>query len=238
MEELTSSPEDATQESCLSALSVSPSHKRKSWSTHESLRSVDAVEKSASTLTASVEFPEFRSELWPGPRASLGHQKGREASSASGWYPYHTAPTLQCLRADCSWESHVQNKRFTVKTSEIWWFLLYDLFLQDPAVIFTSAEYLRVCVRLEAVHTSKPQSDWGFPNKREEGGWVIDFPVIFSCNNVQELQLLQPWNSSPEWIHTYLYLVDIFIHRPPWFYHLPTLKQTLLACTIDSCFLD
>lgn len=105
----------------LSALSDSPSHKRKSWSTQESLRSVDAVEKSASTLTASVEFPEFHSEQWPGPWGPLGHQKGREASGASGWYPYHAAPSLQCLRADCSWESHVQNKRFTVKTSEIWW---------------------------------------------------------------------------------------------------------------------
>lgn len=103
----------------LSALSDSPSHKRKSWSTQESLRSVDAVEKLASTLTASVEFPEFHSEQWPGPWGPLGHQKGREASRASGWYPYRAAPSLQCLRADCSWESHVQNKCFTVKTWDL-----------------------------------------------------------------------------------------------------------------------
>lgn len=186
----------------LSALSDSPSHKRKSWSTQESLRSVDAVEKLASTLTASVEFPEFHSEQWPGPWGPLGHQKGREASGASGWYPYRAWG----LTAAGSLTSRTSVLLWKLQRFDGYPLFLYDLFLQDPAVIFTSAEYLRLCVRLEAVHAFKPQSDWGFPNKREEGGWVIDFPVIFGCDNVQELQLLLPWNSSPEWIHTYLYL--------------------------------
>lgn len=192
----------------LSALSDSPSHKRKSWSTQESLRSVDAVEKLASALTASVEFPEFHSEQWPGPWGPLGHQKGREASGASGWYPYHAAPSLSAwgLTAAGSLTSRTSVLLWKLQRFDGYPLFLYDLFLQDPAVIFTSAEYLRLCVRLEAVHAFKPQSDWGFPNKREEGGWVIDFPVIFGCDNVQELQLLLPWNSSPEWIHTYLYL--------------------------------
>jgi len=78
----------------------------------------------------------------------------------------------------------------------------------------------------------KPQSDCGFPSvsEREERGWVIDFPVILGNDSVQVLQLLQPWNSIHEWVHLYLYLVDIFIHLPPWFYHLPVLRQTLLGC--------
>lgn len=192
----------------LSALSDSPSHKRKSWSTQESLRSVDAVENWLAHLQQVLSFPSFTQSSGQALGAPLATRRAEKP-------PVPAAGTPIALHHRCSAWGLTAAGSLTSRTSVLLWKLqrfdgyplfLYDLFLQDPAVIFTSAEYLRVCVRLEAVHAFKPQSDWGFPNKREEGGWVIDFPVIFGCDNVQELQLLLPWNSSPEWIHTYLYL--------------------------------
>lgn len=64
-------------------------------------------------------------------------------------------------------------------------------------MVFTSAECLEAYVPLEAVCALSSLSQIeDFPIRG--GKEVICFPVIFGCDGLQELQLLQLWGSSPQ----------------------------------------
>ena len=174
----------------------------------KSSMSVDTVEKLTSALLQQMPSFPAHSELCPGPQCSPGHQKGwhsRGAPVASTCITLHHrcgAENRRRLGASHP-EAHITaSHKTSVLPLKLWRFgayplLLSDFFLQDPVVVFTSAEYLEACVSLEAVSALSSLSQIeDFPIRGGKG--VIYFPVIFGCDDLQELQQLQPWNSSPE----------------------------------------